>query len=143
MTPMTLHTLADAMAKIDFAMLTTRTEGGALASRPMSNNGQVDGGNSVFFTWDGARMVADIGRDPQVGLTFTGSAGLTGAPPLFIAVEGRAALIRDKARFAAHWQKDLDRWFRQGVDTPGLVLIKVQAERIHYWNGAHQGEVQL
>lgn len=38
----TIKDLSDSMAKIDFAVLTTRTDGGAFASRPMSNNGEVE-----------------------------------------------------------------------------------------------------
>ena len=42
MAEMTLQTLSDAMRRIDFGMLSTRTEGGEIASRPMSNNGEVE-----------------------------------------------------------------------------------------------------
>ena len=42
--------------------------------------------------------------------------------PFFITVEGKAELIRDKGRFAEHWTKDLDAWFKEGIDTPGLTL---------------------
>ncbi len=144
MAEMTLQALADKMAKIDFGMLSTRTEGDAIASRPMSNNGEVAyRGDSFFFTHERARMVSDIAADRRVGLTFTGAAGLLGGPPLFIAIEGEAELIRDKARFADHWTKDLDRWFEQGIDTPGLVMIRVHAVRIHYWEGGSEGEVAL
>ena len=59
-----------------------------------------------------------------------------------LSIEGRAELIQDKTRFAEHWTKDLDAWFDQGIDTPGLVLIKVQAERLHYWNGTDEGELR-
>ncbi|MBG20920.1 MAG: hypothetical protein CML31_13355 [Rhizobiales bacterium] len=52
-------------------------------------------------------------------------------------------MIRDKAQFAAHWYKALDRWFEQGVDTPGLVMIRVNSKRIHYWDGMDSGEVVL
>ncbi|MCW2337446.1 general stress protein 26 [Sphingobium sp. B2D3A] len=144
MADMTLDDLSEKMGKIDFGMLSTRTEGGALASRPMSNNGEVAWrGDSFFFTYEAARTIADIERDPEVGLTFTGAVGLLGGPPLFIAVEGRAELIRDKGRFAEHWNKDLERWFEQGIDTPDLVMIQVRARRIHYWNGSDEGEVPL
>lgn len=64
-------------------------------------------------------------------------------PPIFIAMEGKASLIHDKAQFAAHWHKALDRWFEQGVDTPGLVMIRVNSKRIHYWDGMDSGEVVL
>ena len=144
MAAMTLKDLSDKMAKIDFAMLSTRTEGGGVASRPMSNNGEVEySGDSFFFAYDSARTIADIELDAEVGLTFTGAAGLLGGPPLFIAIEGQGQLIRDKAEFEKHWTKGLDRWFPQGVDTTGLVLIKVHAQRIHYWNGEDEGELPL
>jgi len=141
---MTLKDIAKAMRDIDFAMLTTRAEDGSKAARPMSNNGEVEfDGDSYYFTWDHARMVRDIGADPQVGLTFQGSKGLFGKPPLFVSVEGRADVIADKAAFAAHWTTGLNRWFAEGVDTLGVVMIKVRAARIHYWDGEDEGEVVL
>ncbi|PZQ19659.1 MAG: pyridoxamine 5'-phosphate oxidase, partial [Sphingopyxis macrogoltabida] len=85
----------------------------------------------------------DIANDRRVGLSYQGKAGMLGMRPFFIAVEGDAALIRDKAEFARHWTKDLDRWFQQGVDTPGIVLIRVTAQRVHYWDGEDEGEVTL
>ena len=143
MAQLTLADISEKMRDIDFAMLSTRTEGGAIAGRPMSNNRQVDyTGDSFFFSYDDARSVSDIGRDRQVGLSFTGAKGLLGKPPVFIAVEGEAELIRDKAAFEAHWTKDLDYWFEKGIDTPGLILIKVRADRIHYWDGKDEGELK-
>lgn len=144
MAKMTKTELADAMGKIDFAMLTTRTEGGQLATRPMSNNGEVEyDGDSYYFSWDDARTVADIARDAQVALSFQGKAGLLGKPPLFVAVEGTAQLVRDKAAFADHWSADLERWFPDGIDTDGLVMIHVHADRIHYWDGNDEAEVTI
>ncbi len=144
MADMTLKDISDAMADIDFCMLSTRTDGGDIAARPMSNNGDVAyEGDSFFFTYEEARTVSDIERDPKVGLGFQGKKGLLGKPPIFISVEGQAELIRDKAAFAAHWTKDLDVWFKDGIDTPNIVLIKVHATRIHYWNGEDEGEVPV
>lgn len=143
--PGTLADLAEKMRDIDFAMLSTRAEDGTIGARPMSNNRDVDyDGDSWFFSCGDTRTVADIARDPQVGLSLQGKVGLLGKPPLFIAVEGRAELIRDKAAFAGHWNDDMARWFEEGVDTPGLVLIRVRAERVHYWDGnEEEGEVAL
>jgi len=144
MTTLTLPELAKKMADIDFAMLETHAGNGEIAGRPMSNNGDVEyDGDSWFFTLDSTDMVGEIEREPKVALSFTGSKSLLGKPPLFVAVQGRAELIRDKAAFEQHWVKDLERWFEQGVDTPGLVLIKVSATRIHYWSGEDEGEITL
>ena len=142
--PMTLSDLSKKMQDIDFSMLFTRAENGAMAGRPMSNNGEVEyDGDSYFFALDSTTAVQDIKRDPVVALSLAGSKGLLGKPGLFIAVEGKAELIRDKASFTEHWTNDLDRWFEQGADTPGLTLIKVHAQRVHYWNGDDSGEVPL
>ena len=100
-------------------------------------------GDSYFFTYEQSRMVADIRRDPTVSLSFQGKSGLLGKPPIFIAVEGRAELIGHKQAFREHWTSDLDYWFENGIETPGLVLIKVHASRIHYWNGEEDGELLL
>jgi general stress protein 26 len=139
-----LAELAEKMKDIDFAILSTRTEGGAIAARPMSNNREVAfDGDAYFFTCDDTRMVADVDRDPRVGLAYQGKSGMLGMRPFFLAVEGRAELIRDRARFADHWTSGLDRWFERGIDTPGLVLLKVAAERIHYWDGGQEGEIEV
>ena len=138
MSEMTLKDLAEKMRDIDIAMLLTHAENGTIAGRPMSNNGDVDyDGDSYYFTWEEAKMVADIEANPKVSLTFQGEKSFA------VAVEGEAALIRDKARFAEHWTSELDVWFQDGVDTPGVVMIHVHAERVHYWDGEDQGEVQV
>lgn len=134
----TLQDLAERMRDIDIAILSTRAENGAIAGRPMSNNGEVEyDGDTYYFTMGDTRTVADIERDPQVGLGFQGKHWF------YVAVEGRARLIRDKAQFAAHWSKDLDLWFKDGIDTPGLVLVHVNAERVHWWDKGEEGEIRL
>jgi general stress protein 26 len=133
-----LADLASKMRKIDIAMLSTHTDGGAIAGRPMSNNGDVEyDGDSYYFTWEQSRMVADIGKNPKVSLGFQGKRAF------LVAVEGEAEVIRDKDQFEAHWQDELEQWFKDGVDTKGLVMIKVHATRIHYWDGEEDGEVTL
>jgi general stress protein 26 len=144
MSTWTLKDVAEKMADIDFAMLVTRSADGELAGRPMSNNGDVAfDGDSYFFSYEEARSISDIARDPKVHLSFAGDKSLLGKPGVFIAIEGHAELIRDKAQFEAHWTSDLERWFKDGVDTPNLVLIKVHALRVHYWDGEDEGEVKL
>jgi len=142
MADMTLDDIAEAMKDIDFAMLTTRSKGG-LTSRPMSNNRQVDyDGDSFYFSYEDSRKIADIRGDPMVALTFQADADASGEPPLFIGVAGRAELIRDRAVFAEHWTPDLEIWFDDGIDTPGMVLIKVHADTIRFWDGEDEGELR-
>jgi general stress protein 26 len=142
MSALTLTDISKKMKDIDFVMFSTRTEGGGIKARPMSNNGDVEyDGDSFFFTLDDHELVSDIELDPNVGLSMQGQKGLLGKPPFFVSVEGKADLIRDKARFEEHWTSGLDHWFEEGPDTPGLTLIKVHASNIHYWDGDDNGEI--
>jgi len=144
MSELTLSDISEKMRDIDFAMLSTRTSGGKIAARPMSNNRQVEyDGDNYFFTLQDTGTIRDITGDPNVGLGFRGKSGALGMKPFFITIEGTAELIRAKGRFAEHWTQDLDAWFKEGIDTPGLVLIKVHAERFHYWDGYDEGELDL
>ena len=138
-----LEDISKRMAGIDIAILSTLTRGGQIANRPMSNNGDVTyDGTSYYFTFEQSRTVADIQANPKVALGFTSQGGIF-SNAIYVAVEGNAELIRDKVALKAHWTSDLDRWFQQGIDTPGIVLIKVKATRINYWDGTDEGEVVL
>ena len=144
MSELTLSEISEKMRDIDFAMLSTCTAGGEIAARPMSNNRQVDyDGDNYFFTCQDTGTVRDVTGDPNVGLSFQGKSGAPGMMPFFITVEGKAELIRDKDQFAEHWTDDLDDWFKDGIETPGLVLVKVHAHRLHYWDGYSEGEIDL
>jgi general stress protein 26 len=141
---LSLAEIADRMKGIDIAILSTHTDGGEIANRPMSNNSDVAyNGDSYFFTHEKARCVSDIQHDPKVALSYSGKAGIFSGAGIYVAVEGKAELIRDPAAFQRHWTADLDRWFERGVDTPGLILIKVKARRITYWDGGEEGEIVL
>lgn len=130
--------LAEKMRDIDICMLMTHTKNGAIAGRPMSNNRDVEyDGDSYFFTWDDSHMVSDIQGNPKVALTFQGEKAFS------ISLEGKAEIIKDKKKFEEHWTPDLDDWFKDGVDTKGMAMIRVSAERAHYWDGMEEGEIKI
>jgi general stress protein 26 len=138
-----LEDASEKMSGIDVAILSTYGPREEIANRPMSNNGDVAyDGTSYFFSYEGAQCVSDIERNSKVALGYSTDGGLfTGA--VYIAVEGRAELIRDRAAFARHWTPDLDHWCEQGIDTPGLVLLKVRAVRIKMWERHEEKELVL
>lgn len=144
MADMTLEQISEKMRDIDIAVLTTRTAGGALAGRPMSNNRNVEyDGDSFFFTLADTGTVKDVRNDPNVSLSYAAKSGMLHMKPFYITLTGTAELITDKAAFEEHWTKDVELWFKDGIDTPGLTLVKVTAERLHYWDGFDEGEINL
>jgi general stress protein 26 len=141
---LTLSEISKELKTIDFGMLSTQGADGTISSRPMSNNGDVDyDGDTWFFCYDRSRKIDDINSDPKVGLTYTAAPSLLGKPGIFIAIQGIASLVDDRQAFSQHWRSDLERWFPQGVDTPGLLLIKVRASQLSYWDGDEMGTVML
>jgi general stress protein 26 len=62
--------------------------------------------------------VADIQRNPKVALGFSSEGGIF-SDGIYVAVEGTAELIRDKAAFQQHWTSDLDNWFRERREHSG------------------------
>ena len=77
-----------------------------------------------------------------MALGFSSEAGVF-SDGIYVAIEGTAELIRDKAAFKQHWTNDLDKWFDKGIDTPGIVLVRVKATRATYWKGREEGEIEL
>jgi general stress protein 26 len=140
MSKLGLKDISDTMRQVDICMLTTGS--GALESRPMSNNRDVDyNGDSYFFAEDSAELVGDIRQRPDVNLAYAYNPVL--GKSIYISVSGKADIVQDRGEMARHWVKDLDVWFKDGVDTPGLAMIHVRADRVKYWQGEDNGEVKV
>ena len=134
----TLSTIARYMRELDICMMVTQSKRGNFNSRPMSNNGDVKyNGNSYFFTYEGSQKIKDLEANPQVCLNFEGK------KDLFIAVSGKAKLIRNRESFAEHWVDSLEQWFPQGIETPGMVLLHVKGNYVHYWQRNKEGKIKL
>lgn len=139
---LTLHHVADEMQGIDIAILSTCDADRRISCRPMSNNGDVKyDGTSFFFSYEHASCVSHIERDPNVALGYSSTGLIRGS--VYIAVEATAKIMRDKAAFEEHWTPDLDAWFDDGIDTPGLVLLEVKARRIKVWEKNRERELIL
>lgn len=133
----TLQYISNKMKNIDLCTMTTKSTRGALASRPMSNNGDVRyDGNSYFFTFEGSQKVKDIVKDPAVNLNFEGK------DKMYITVTGKARIIRSKAMMEDHWVPSLKQWFKDGIETEGMVMIVVKADKISYWHKMEMGEIK-
>ena len=132
------------MRAIDFAMLMTHGPRGQITGRPMGNNRDAKyNGESHYFTWGTSQLVRDIERNAHVALVFQGTRSVLGKPGVKITIEGIARIVRSKSAFHGHWNRDLDRWFPEGADTEGLVMITVQARRVDYWEGGEGGQIKV
>ena len=121
--------LAAMIKGIDIGMLTTIAEDGTLHSRPMRAQDVEFDGDLWFMTKADSGKVHEIEVNPQVSVSF--------ARPNtqdYVAVSGRAELVRDRARIDEFWNPIYISFFPDGKDDPDLALIKVSAEQAEYWD---------
>ena len=126
------------MRELDLCMMTTIGKDGMTASRPMSNNCDVDyDGRSFFFTWGTSKLAQDLKNNSHVNLSFSGKKNL------FISVSGLAEIVRNRRKMEKQWVPSLNQWFDQGLDTPDLVMVEVQARTIHLWQNETEKIVEF
>ncbi|CAN5352959.1 pyridoxamine 5'-phosphate oxidase family protein [soil metagenome] len=134
-----LNHIARLMKQIDFCMLTTIGQDGSLHSRPMSTNHNVDfDGDLWFFTYSDTPKCHEVAKNPQVSVTFE-----VPEDHVFISASGKAHLHTDKAKISELWDKSLEMWFPQGINTPGVALLHVQLDRAELWEDMKDTEIKL
>ena len=121
--------LAELIAEIRIAMLTTTTADGALWSRPITTQQAKFDGKLWFFTKLDSSKVEEIRRHRRVGLSYA-------RPDLnsYASISGTAELISDQQKAQDLWDKSYEKWFPLGPSDPSLVLIRVTVERAEYWH---------
>lgn len=130
-----LKTVSKKMKNLDYCMMATFDGRHVIHSRPMSNNGKVEyDGDSWFFTYLESNKVKQIEKDHKVGLFYQSK------DTLFIECYGTATIVKDADTLKDKWVDNLLQWFPEGVETPGICLIKVSANRIKFWDNEDEGE---
>lgn len=102
--------------------------GGDGASRPMSVAACDDDGDLWFFTKKDTDAGQEAGAHKRVALHFSSPAKLN-----FLCVLGQSSLSQDKAKMKELWNPMMKTWFPDGLETPGITLIKVNPDSAHYW----------
>ena len=121
--------LAELIAEIRIAMLTTVAENGRLWSRPITTQRAAFDGNLWFITKLDSPKVLEVARHRQVSLTY--------ARPdknAYVSVSGTAQLVRDSAKAKQLWDPSYESWFPGGPTDPHLALLCVTIDRAEYWD---------
>ncbi|MFS0733452.1 pyridoxamine 5'-phosphate oxidase family protein [Microbacterium sp. 1P10UB] len=116
---------------IDFTMLTTQDDAGHLVSRPMSTRQMDENGDIWFFTSEDSKKVDEAKADHDVNLAYCDAKGMR-----YVSVAGRASVVHDRAKMEELYSPSLDIWFEDGLDTPGITLLKVTPAETEFWEPA-------
>jgi len=130
--------VAELVDRATICMFTTMTADGRHVSRPMALQDLGFDGDLWFFADAGSDKVAQIGTDPQVNVSFANS-----KQNEWTSIAGTAEVVHDRAKAEQLWSKLLTAWFPDGLETPGLCLIKVHADSAEYWSGPSSKVVRL
>lgn len=131
--------LARRLNAIDTCLFASRGATGALHARPMSNNGEVEwDGTSWFFAPSGGRLVAEVKADPSAVTTYKAEEGFT-----YVSISGRVSVETDDELKRRYWLPELDRWFPNGPEDPGVTLLRLQAEHADWWTEQGDGSADL
>lgn len=126
-----LARVAELVEDIDITMLTTIDEDGHLVSRPMSTRQMDDAGDIWFFTAEDTEKVEEARRHHDVGLAYCDAKGMR-----YVSVAGTAEVVHDHAKMEELYSPSLDIWFADGLETPGIALLRVTPRVTEFWEPA-------
>ncbi|MET0296260.1 MAG: pyridoxamine 5'-phosphate oxidase family protein [Microbacterium sp.] len=130
--PEAIARVKELVEDIDFTMLTTQDAAGSLVSRPMSTRQMDDAGDIWFFTLEDSKKVDEAEADHDVNLSYLDAKGHR-----YVSVAGRARTVDDRAKMQELYSPSLDIWFEEGLDTPGIILLKVTPVECEFWEPRH------
>jgi general stress protein 26 len=119
-----IETLRELIKDIDTAMLTTVTEEG-LVSRPMKTLEVEFDGDLWFFTKKETNKYDEILHDQDVNVAYAGKS--------YVSVRGKAEIVEDLDKKKELWSKAYEEIMQTSYDDPNVVLIKIKAEAVEYW----------
>ncbi|MDB4942093.1 MAG: ral stress protein 26 [Labilithrix sp.] len=119
--------LIEAVKKLDTVMLTTAATDGTMHARPMAVADAGEGGEIWFVTGKQSEKTHEAASDSAALVT-----GQQGS--LYLTLNGRVEVVEDRARIKALWREPWRAWFPDGVDDPGITLLRLRPEHGEYWD---------
>ncbi len=124
-------TVAELVDRARISMLTTMTEDGRHVSRPMALQDVEFDGDLWFFTDEDSDKIAQIRTNAQVNVSFANEKDSEWA-----SLSGTASIEHDRAKMEELWAPALRVWFPEGLETPGIALLKVAVDTAEYWDAS-------
>ena len=134
---MTPH-VAELVERAQICMLTTMTATGQHVSRPMGLQEVEFDGDLWFFAYEDSDKVTQLRAHPEVNVSFSND-----KQSEWTSISGRAETVHDTTKVDELWSAPLKTWFPDGKDTPGLTLIRVEADSAEYWESSSSKVVRL
>lgn len=123
---------------IGVCMLTTINLLGGLHSRPMFVQEIDEDGSLWFFTSSDSTLMEEINKIPIVNITFSAF-----GKNKFLSATALAYEVFDQNKMKNLWTPALEVWFKEGVETPDITLLKADLQDVEYWDAPSASFVKV
>lgn len=133
-----IEILKTKIEEIRICLFTTVSAKEEFSSRPMATAKVEEDGSIYFFTNEYSLKSKEISKDNEVTLGYSDPSNNS-----YLTVNGKAELVDDKVRKEAYFSPFVKAWFPEGLEDPGLILIKVSPSTAEYWDSSSSKMVVL
>ncbi len=120
-------------------MLTSVAADGGLHSRPMAMlEHDAECETELWFIADlQSDKAHEIGNDAHVNLSFTHG------DSRWVSITGTARTVSDRDKLRSFWNPFAEAWFPKGLDNPNIGLVRVDLQRVDYWETSAPKPIQF
>ena len=130
--------IGEIIGDIGVCMLTTISHLGGLHSRPMYAQEIDEEGSLWFFTSSSSNLMEEINKIPVVNATFSAF-----GKDKFLSATALAYEAFDQKKMKELWTPALEVWFKDGIDTPDITLLRLDLQEIEYWDSPSSSLVKV
>jgi general stress protein 26 len=121
--------IGEIIQDLKVGMVTTLNEEGGLCSRPMWVQEADSTGTLWFFTSRNSELMREIRENPHVNVTFSSP-----EKNKYLSTSGLGYEVYDQSKMQELWDPSLKAWYKEGLETPGIVLLKIEMRDTEYWD---------
>lgn len=121
--------IGEIIEDIGVCMLTSINQIGGLHSRPMYVQEIDEDGSLWFFTSSKSNLMEEINKIPIVNVTFSAF-----GKDKFLSATALACEAYDPEKMKELWTPALEVWFKDGVETKDITLLRLDLQDIEYWD---------
>lgn len=133
-----LNKIQELIASIKVGMFITQSSQGAMYGRPMQTQEMDEEGCLWFFSRSQTDKDQEVAQQSSVNIGYADSNNSN-----FVSVSGKASIVKDKERMQELWSPIMKAWYPNGLETPGISLIKVKIESAAYWDTSASTMVEI
>ncbi len=134
-----LQKVQDDILAIKVGMLVTKSiVGEKLYARPMQTQLMDADGCIWFFSSKHTDKDHEISQGAKVNVAYADSNSSS-----YVSVSGTAHIVEDKEKMEDLWSPIMKAWYPDGIDTPGITLLKIDIDSAAYWDSSANKMVEM